>query len=134
MAEGLCCNTNGRNVMGARAGHWGNCVTIQSLYRDKRVVWLRACHDTIDYIVTVGQRLGRWLCRDTDATRPGQALRYSAEARAAQWRYGRPGPQHGQAKPATWPGQACDTAQCARRLGKVCTWCTQPVLDSVHCF
>ena len=40
------------------------------LYRDKRAVWLRACHDTIDCIVTVGERPDRWLCRDTDVTRP----------------------------------------------------------------
>ena len=30
---------------------------IQSLYRDKRAVWLRACHDTIDCIVTGGSGL-----------------------------------------------------------------------------
>ena len=32
----------------------GGCVTIQSLYHDKRAVWLRVCHDTIDCIVTRG--------------------------------------------------------------------------------
>ena len=54
----------------------GGCVTIQSLYRDKRAVWLWACHDTIDCIVKGGQRLGRWLCRDSDETRPGEALQH----------------------------------------------------------
>ena len=34
----------------------GGCVTIQSLYHDKRTAWLWACHDTIDCIMTVGQR------------------------------------------------------------------------------
>ena len=52
-----------------RASRWGNCVTIQSLYRDKRAVWLRVCHDIIECIVIVKQRLGQWLCCDTDATR-----------------------------------------------------------------
>ena len=32
----------------------GGFVMIQSLYRDKRAVWLRACHDTIDCIVIGG--------------------------------------------------------------------------------
>ena len=88
MAEGRCRYTNGRIVTGAKAGRWGNCVTIQSLYHDKRAVWLRACHDTIDCILIVGQRLGCWLCRDTDATRPGQALQYGA---GMARRYGSPG-------------------------------------------
>ena len=39
-------------VTRARAGCWENCVTIQSLYRDKRAAWSWACHDTIDCIVT----------------------------------------------------------------------------------
>ena len=69
MAKGLCRDTNERIVTGVRTGHWGDCVTIQSLYRDKWAVWLRACHDTIGCIVTVGQRLGRWLCCDTDVAR-----------------------------------------------------------------
>ena len=60
----------------------GDCVPIRSFYRDKQAVWMRACHDTIDCIVIGGQRLGRWLCHDTDATRPRQALRYNVGVRA----------------------------------------------------
>ena len=82
---------------------------IQSLYRDKRAVWLGACHDIIDCIVTEGKRLGPWLCRDTDATRPGKAC-------ARQ--YGHPGLRHGRARPATRPGQACDTAGPGLRHGR----------------
>ena len=96
----------------------GGCVTIQSLYRDKWEVWLRACHDIIDCIVTGGQRLGRWLCRDTDATRSGEALRHSAGAHACALRYGRSGLRHGRARLKTRPGQASDTAHCACRAGQ----------------
>ena len=44
----------------------------------RMAVWLRACHDTIDCIMTGGQRLGRWLCHDINATRPREELRYGA--------------------------------------------------------
>ena len=44
-------------MTGVWAGRWGNGVTIQSLYRDKRVAWLWACHDTINCFMTVGQKV-----------------------------------------------------------------------------
>ena len=42
-------------MTGAGAGRWENCVTIPSLYRDKRAAWSWACHDTIDCIV-IGEK------------------------------------------------------------------------------
>ena len=75
MAEGLCRDTQYCIVKEERGWLLRVCVTIQSLYRDKRVAWLRACHDTSDCIVIGGQRYGCWLCRDT--TQPG--LRYGAQ-------------------------------------------------------
>ena len=86
----------------------GCCVTIQSLYRDKRTILLRACHDTIDCIVIGGQRLGRWLCHDTDATWPGEALRHGAgsvRGRARERAHG------------NTTAQACDTAELGLRYG-----------------
>ena len=87
------------------------------------------CRDTNGRIVT-GTWLSRWV-----------VLRYrgdTAGGSAAIRRRERTGARACAAirlpKPTIRLGQACDTAQCARRLGRVCTWCTQPVLDSVHCF
>ena len=70
----------------------GGCVTIQSLYHDKRAVWLRACHDTIGCIVTGGQRLSHWVVsrykRDKAGGSAAIRRRERAGARATQRRYG----------------------------------------------
>ena len=72
LASGLCRDTQHCIVTEARGWPLGGCVTIQSLYRDKRAVWLRACHDTIDCIVIGGAEawpLG--MSRYNVATQPG---------------------------------------------------------------
>ena len=106
----------------------GGCVPIQSLYRDRRAVWLtdvsrynRLYHDR--------RRLGNWLCRDT------------------MLRHGQEGTTIRRKRRATRSDTGCDKAhntvmtrpackQCARPVregwARVCTWCTQPSFDSVH--
>ena len=83
-AEGLCCDTNGRIVIGTQLSRW-----VMSRYRSDMAGGSAAI-----------RRRGR------------------AGARACARRYCRPGLRHGQARPATRPGQACDTAHCAGRLGQ----------------
>ena len=89
------------------------------LYRDRRAAWLRACHDTIDCIVTLGQWYGRWLCRDT--TQPGlrygqEELRYARHSacRGARYRATTQPPvpaTRSRGTRDTAPGQACDTTR-----------------------
>ena len=103
-------------VIGEGLTGWGNCVTIQYLYRDKQIVWAEACHDTIDCIVTGRLRGVAAGCVaiqhiqgcDTASGRP--AIRVGV-------RYTRP--RCGQPQAATWPGHDQDKAQriaCARGL------------------
>ena len=62
----------------------GVCVTIQSLYREKRVAWLWACHDTTDCIVTREKKV--WLLAVSRysttraAIRPQQRPQYNRAA------------------------------------------------------
>ena len=108
LAGGFCRDTQYCIVTEAMGWPPGGCVTIQSLYRDKRAVWLRACHDTIDCIVTGGQRLGRWACRDT-MLRHGRACAAIRPGRRAARR----------STPATRPATSCDTTDAGPRHGAV---------------
>ena len=79
-----------------------------------------------NWCIVTGMRLGHWVVsRYRHDTTGGSAAIRRRGARVTKTI--RP------PKPATRPGRAYDTAQCPCRLGRVCTWCSQPVLDSVHC-
>ena len=90
--------------------------------------WLLGeCRDTINCIVT-GGRLGHWVVsQDRCNTAEGSATILLRELRYVQ-QCAQGARRHGRTCAATRPGQACDTAQCARKLGQGWVHCA---LDSV---
>ena len=78
-------------------GPLGDCVTIQSLYRDKRTVgW--ACHDTIEYIVTGEQEARPLGCVAIQpATQPAKP-RYGRASARQGLRHSRLGLRYDQAR------------------------------------
>ena len=76
---------------------------IQSLYRDKQIVWLRACHDTIDCIVTVGKKVWSLAVARYSTSRGCDTTTTAATiwpGRRATWRD----------TLETWSATSCDTA------------------------
>ena len=156
LAGGLCHDTQFCIVTEARGWPLGGCVTIQSLYRDRRAVWLA--------------RVSRYnrLYRDRRKAWPLGVSRYNAETRLglccdtaeepATWgaaartcvqRHDRGLLQHDREGAMTRSRVHHDTAQRAPRHGAVhAPWAQwahslgsgcapgapNPVLDSVHCF
>ena len=140
LAGGLCRDTQICIVTEARGWPLGGCVTIQSLYRDRRAVWLARVSR---YNRLYCDRRKAWplgVSRYNAATWPGLCCDTDEEPatrRAATTRQG---------TPATRPGGGHDTVSCAPRysparatirrrarglggvglqLGfRVCTWCT----------
>ena len=101
VAGGLCCDTNGCIV----TGKWFGCWVVS---QDRR--------DTATGSTTIRRRGYATQCL---------ARRYGARhgAPACAWAQ-----RHSRAKPATRPGQACDMAQCAHRLGQGWVHCARDLV------
>ena len=100
--------------------HCAQCAWMGAGSRYKIVSWLRG---------------GRSLCSDTMQQRAMIRRREACDTTGRALR-------HGQARPATRPGQACDIARPDLRHGVGCTQprprlgalCTRLSFDSMHCF
>ena len=95
----------------------GGCVTIQSLYRDRRAVWL-ASVSRYNRLYRDMRRLGSYVviqCCDTASHRLQHAHGLGAGCVVIQLatRQARLATQPGST--TTWQGMACDTAPCAPR-------------------
>ena len=88
LAGGECCDTKFCIVTGARACPLGGCFTIQSLYRDRRAVWL-ARHGTIQMIVSSRGKAWPLGCV---VTRPAIRQRHGCDITQDAPRYGVEGP------------------------------------------
>ena len=84
LAGGLCHDTQFCIVTEARGWPLGDCVTIQSLYRDRWAIWLVGV-SRYNRLYRDRRGLGNWLCRDTMLRhgREGTTLRCK---RRATWR------------------------------------------------
>ena len=111
----MCHDTIFCIVIGAWTGRWV-VVSRYSICIVTSGPLAEACHDTINCIVTRGQRrYGRWLCCDT--TQPG--LRYDKRQACDTRR----GTRH---RATIRPATGCDTAGARPRHGLVCGVRVQP--------
>ena len=88
----------------------GGCVTIQSLYRDRRAVWLAGV-SRYNQLYRDRRRLGNWLCRDTmlQHGREGTTIRRKRHATLPRARDITRSAREARARPATRPAIGCDT-------------------------
>ena len=115
----------------------GGCVTIQSLYRDRRAVWLAGV-SRYNQCYRDKRRLGNWLCRDTTlrhgregTTIRRRKLRYEQQRARGALRHGRACAATRPAMPATLPAlglrQGTLRATTRRHVRAVWVQCTRPV-------
>ena len=105
----------------ARGWPLGDCVTIQSLYHDRRAVWLAGV-SRYNQLYRDRSGLGNWLCRYTLLRhgREGTTIWHKRRATRPRARDMTRSAREARARPATRPTTGCNTAHDTAGLEAPC--------------